>query len=81
MRKAEGNSPLGRRRCRRDNNIKGKFQEIEMSYRPDSSGAGYRHVESPCECGSELQDSIKCRGFLEQLTNCQFLKENSVPWC
>jgi hypothetical protein len=52
--KAEGNSPLGRRRNRRDNNIQIGFQEREMRHRPDLSGAGYGHVEGSCECGSGL---------------------------
>jgi len=33
-----------------------------------------------CEHGNEPSVSIKCGQFVEQLSNCQLLKEDSDPW-
>ena len=46
----------------------------------DCSGSGQRQVASCCECGNELQGSIKYREFLDRLRTCQLLKNDSAPW-
>jgi hypothetical protein len=33
-----------------------------------------------CEHGNEAFDSIKGREFFDHLSDCQLLKEDSVPW-
>jgi hypothetical protein len=53
--KQEGKRPLGRHRCRWEDNIKMDLREI---------GCG-GPVEGSCEHGNEPSDSIKCWEILE----------------
>jgi hypothetical protein len=59
--KPEGKCPLGRSRHRLDN-----IKVDRMGwYGQDWSGSGHRQVESSCEIGNELMDSIKCWEVLQ----------------
>jgi hypothetical protein len=59
--KSEGKRPLGRPRCRWEDNVKMDLQEVGC--------AGTDWIElaqvGTCECGNEPSGSIKCREFLD----------------
>jgi hypothetical protein len=66
VKKAEGKRPLGRPRCRWEDDIRMDLQEvgcggidwIELAQDRD-------RVASTCECGNEPSGSIKCGEFLD----------------
>jgi len=65
--KPKGKRPLGRPRCRRENNI--KMDESSGSgmwgHGLDRDGSGQGQLAGTCECGNELLGSIKCGEFLD----------------
>jgi len=63
--KPEGKIPLGRPRCRVEDNIKMRVEEMGWGHRLDRSGSGKGQVEGACECGNEPSGSIKCGEFLD----------------
>jgi hypothetical protein len=67
--KCEGNRPLGRRRQKRENNIRMDLTEIGLKEEIglDSSGSGQILVVGYCELGNEPSGCIKGREFLEYL--------------
>jgi hypothetical protein len=76
--KPEGKRPLGRPRCRWEDNIKmGLRQEW---YGQDSSCSGEGPVEGSCEQGNEPSTSTKCWEVLEWMNEWQLLKKDSAPW-
>ena len=56
--KCEGKRPLGRPRCRWEDNIKMDLQEVEC-------GSGQGQVAGTCECGNEPSGSIKYGEFFD----------------
>jgi hypothetical protein len=64
--KPEGKKPLGRPRCRWEDNIKMDLQEVGcggmdwIKLNQDRD-----RVAGTCECGNELSCSIKCGKFLD----------------
>jgi hypothetical protein len=60
----EGRRPLGRPRCRWEDNIKMDLREIGFGD-VDSLGSGQGHVVGSCEHGNEPSGSIKCGEFLD----------------
>jgi len=64
--KPEGKIPLGRTRCRLEDNITMDLQEVGCGgYGLDRAGAGCGHVAGTFKCGNEPSGSIKCREFLD----------------
>jgi hypothetical protein len=57
--KPEGKRPLGRPRCRRENNIKMDFQEVGCG------GLDWIELAGACECSNELSVTIKRVEFLD----------------
>ena len=53
VRKPEGKRPLGRPRCRWEDNIKMDLQEVGFG------GKNWIELAGTCECGNEPSDSIK----------------------
>jgi hypothetical protein len=60
--KREGKRPLGRPRCRWEDNIKANLQEVGCGGMDWIELAQDRDT---CECGNELSGSIKCGEFLD----------------
>jgi hypothetical protein len=64
--KPKGKRPLGRLRCRWENNI--KMDESSGSgiwgHGLDRDGSGQRQLAGTCECGNELLGSINVGNFL-----------------
>ena len=57
--KPTGKRPLGRPRCRWEENIRMDFEEISINAGNWVDSAQYRDIlESPCECGIESPGSI-----------------------
>jgi hypothetical protein len=77
VRKTEGKMPLGRPRCRWEDNVKLDLTEIWFGV--DSSGSGYGPVADSCEHGNEPFGSTEGGEFLEKLSTYQLLKEDSAP--
>jgi hypothetical protein len=46
----------------------------------DSAGSGYSLIARSHEHSSETPDSIKVLTFLDHPNDCQFAKNESVPW-
>ena len=65
MGKPEGKRPLGRLRCRGENNIKMDLQEAAWGYGLDYSGSGQEKVAGSCKRGKKTSGSIKCAKFLD----------------
>jgi len=63
VRKTEGKTPLGRPRCKWEDNIKMDLQEAGCGVWTGSSWVGYGQVASTCECGNEPSGSIKYGEF------------------
>ena len=64
--KPEGKRPLGRPRCRWEDNIKMDLQEVGKGlWGLDGVGSGWGQVAGACEYGDELSGSIKCGEFLD----------------
>jgi hypothetical protein len=57
--KPEGKRPLGRPRCRWENNIKSDLQEVGFSGMDWIELPQKRQVAGTCECGNEPPGSIK----------------------
>jgi hypothetical protein len=66
--KLVGKSPFGRLRCKWKDNIKIDLKEMGLEG-VDSSGSGFGPVAESCEHGHEPSGSIKCAGFLDQLSD------------
>jgi hypothetical protein len=63
--KPEGKRPLGRPRCRWEDNIKIDLQAVGCGV---WTGLGWLRIETgggTCECRNELSGSIKCGEFLD----------------
>jgi len=66
VRKPEGRRPLGRPRCRLEDNIKNRSLGSGMGrYGLYYSGSGQGQVGGARECGNESCGSIKCVDFLD----------------
>jgi hypothetical protein len=65
--RSEGKRPLGRPRCRWEDNIKMYVQEVKWGHGLDCSGSEYGQVADECECRNELSGPIKCGEFLDYL--------------
>ena len=64
--KPEGRKPLGRHRCRWEDNIKMGLQEVGCEgYGLARAGSEYGQVAGTYECGNQPSDSIKCGEFLD----------------
>jgi hypothetical protein len=63
--KPEGKKPLGRFRCRWDDNIKIDLQEVGCEDMGWIELAQERQVAGTCECVNELSGSRKCGEFLD----------------
>ena len=64
--KPEGKRPLGRPRCRWEDNIKLDIQEVGCGgCGLDRAGSELGQVAGTCECGNEPSSSIKCGEFLD----------------
>ena len=63
--KLEGRRPLGRPRCRSEDNIKMEIRKVEWGHRLDWSGSGYGHKGDCGKCGNEPSGSIKFGEFLD----------------
>jgi hypothetical protein len=63
--KIEGKIPLGRPRCRWQDNIKMNLQEMGWGHGLYSSGSGQGQVANICKRGKDLSCSIKCGEFLD----------------
>jgi hypothetical protein len=59
-------------------NIKTDLKEIGCGL--DYTGSAYGPVAGSCEHGEEPSDSRKYRGFLDQLSYYQLLKEMIAAW-
>jgi len=62
-----GKRPLGKPRCRWEDNIKMDLQEVEWEMWTGSSWLGTGTGDGPFECGNEPSGSIKCGEFLDCL--------------
>jgi hypothetical protein len=62
--KPEGNRPLGRPRCRLEDNIKMDLQDVGIWTGSNWSRTG------TCECDNKPLGSIKCGEFLDWLKTC-----------
>jgi len=71
VRKPEGKIPLGRPRCRREDDIKMYLQAVGcggmdwIKLTQEGTGGG-----GTCECGNEPSGSIKCGQFLAKMKTC-----------
>jgi hypothetical protein len=63
--KPEGKRPLGRPRCRLEDNIKMDLQEVGIGL--DQAGSEHGQAAGTCECDKENSGSIKCGEFLDWL--------------
>ena len=63
--KPEGKRPLGRPRCRWEDNIKMDLQVVGCGVWTGSSWLRIGTVTGTCERGNEPSVSIKCREFLD----------------
>jgi len=63
--KLEGKIPLGRPRCRWEDNIKMNLQEMGCGHGLDSSGSGQGQVADICKRVKEPSGSTICREFLD----------------
>jgi hypothetical protein len=78
--KPEGKRPLGRLRCRWEDNIKMDLQEVGWGWHGlNSSGSGEGQVVGSSECDNEPSGSIKYGESLDRLRTCQLLKKDSAP--
>jgi hypothetical protein len=68
--KSEGRRPLGKSRCKWEDNIKMDFRELGQEHGLDGPGSGWGQMVSFCECGNERSGSIKCREFIDHLRTC-----------
>jgi hypothetical protein len=67
--------PLGRPRCRWEDNIKTDFRKIRINGSElDSAGSGYGPVAGFCEHGNEPSGSIGRRDILDKLSDSQLFK-------
>jgi len=62
--KHEENRPLGKPRCRWNDNIKIDLQEVRWGQGLDGSGS--EQEQDSCKCGTEHSGSIKCGEFLDK---------------
>jgi hypothetical protein len=76
----EGKSPRKRPVCRKVDNIKADFREIRHKSGFESFGSGQRSTIGSCEHGNKLLGLITCCTFIQQLSNCWFIKNNIVLW-
>jgi hypothetical protein len=65
MRKPEGKRPLGRPRCRWEDNIRMDLRVVGSGCVDWMELAQVRDVASACKCGDEPSVSIKCGEFLD----------------
>jgi len=65
--KPQGNRPLGRRKCKWEDNIEIDLQGIEWGRGcgMDWSGSGEGHMVGTCEHGNESVGPVKCGEFLD----------------
>jgi len=61
--KPEGKRPVGRPRCRWQDNNMLHLREVGGGWRLDGVGSRKGQVASTCEYGDELSGSMKCREF------------------
>jgi hypothetical protein len=62
--KTDGKKPLGRPKCRWEDNIKIDLQEVECGSMDWIELAQDRDTDT-CQCGNEHSGSIKCGEFLD----------------
>jgi hypothetical protein len=67
VRKPEGKRPLGRPRCRWEDNMKMFISVNGFECGFNLSGSEYGQATSSCECGNKLSGSITCGEFLDEL--------------
>ena len=60
--------------------LKWIFRKWDGEHGLNLSGSRQEQVAGTCQCGDELSGFIKCRGFLDQLRNCQLLQKDTIPW-
>ena len=62
--KTKRKRPLGKPKCRWEDNIKMDLQEMAWGHGLVLSGSGQGQVAGCCECGNEPSVSIQCGEFL-----------------
>jgi hypothetical protein len=74
--------PLGRSRCKWEDNIKMYLQEVVWGGKVWTGliWLWIGQVAGTCKSGNEPSDSIKCGEILDWLRTGYFLKKNSGPW-
>jgi hypothetical protein len=63
--KPEEGRPLGRPRCKWEDNIKMDLGEVGWGQVLDRSGTGYGQIAGCCKCGNERSVFIECRERLD----------------
>jgi hypothetical protein len=67
--KPRGKRPFVRTRCRWEDNIRMDYRKIVWEDVEGSTGSQWGPVVSPSEYGNEPSDCIKCREFLDCLSD------------
>jgi hypothetical protein len=78
--KPEERRPLGRTRCRGQNNIKMNPREMGWEHGLDRSGSGWGQVAGFCKYGNKPSGCIKCEEFSCLAEDVLASQKDSAPW-